>query len=111
MVFLFDPGGSFPGVDETETHRYIYFDVLQFRGQGDEDRKRPLDPIAFKGVLIHEFFHQFQTDTFDAKSKADWLLKASIGEGSAMLIGNNAFGDSDERFDPNRPTYLKGSRS
>ncbi|MDD5656383.1 MAG: hypothetical protein PHF00_03915 [Elusimicrobia bacterium] len=108
LVFLFDPGGSYPWVHETDSTRYIYFDVLQLRGLTDEERVSPVDEAVFRGFLVHELFHQFQNDRFQSKNKADWLLGAAVGEGSAMLIGNNAFDVQGRTYCDSEPTLLHG---
>lgn len=108
LVFLFDPGGSYPWVWDTEDRRYIYFDVLQLRGVSEGEREMPFRERAFIGFLVHELFHQFQDDRFKGEGKADWLLSGAVGEGSAMLIGNNVFGVDGKKFYSKEPVFVDG---
>ncbi len=108
IVFLFDPGGSYPWVTEDENNKYIFVDVLQVRGFNDEERKKPLNTEVFSGFLVHEVFHLFQHDRNESKVFADWLLKAAVGEGSACLIGNNMASSTGKKLYPDEPEYLGG---
>lgn len=108
LVFLFDPGGSYPWVLDNEEGKYVYFDVLQLRGLSDKDRSQPIRERSFIGFLTHELFHQFQADKFTVRDKADHLVAEAVGEGSAMLIGNNAFGTDQEQLNPNEEPLMDG---
>jgi len=108
LVFLFDPGGSYPWVHFDSEYRYIYFDVLQLRGLDDKERASPIDPDTLHGFLIHELFHQFQKDKFEGADKGDWLIQTAISEGSAMLIGNNAFDQQGQKFHQDESVLLGG---
>lgn len=106
IVFLFDPGGSYPWVKIDDTNRYIYIDVLKLRGIDQGSKKNPVDRENLQGFLLHELFHLFQTDKNQTTTKSDWILGNAVAEGSAMLIGNNAPDRSGNPFLPNEPVLM-----
>lgn len=108
IVFLFDPGGSFPWVTDEAGGRYIFIDILQLRGMTDDERSEEIDTEAFGGMLVHELFHLFQHDSNTAQDAASIFARFAVGEGSAMLIGNNAPNSQGQKFYPAEPIHLKG---
>jgi len=106
IIFLFDPGGSFPWVTEREGIRYIFINILQVRGLTDEERQDPIDPPVFLGLLVHELFHLYQPGGEGGQGFAGWLVKAAVNEGSACLIGNNAPNSSGQKLSEHEPIYF-----
>jgi hypothetical protein len=108
VVFLLDPGGSYPWVTEDEKATYIFVDLLQIRGFTDTERSNPIDEKNLGGMLTHELFHQFQLDRAERKSASQWIVGAAVAEGSACIIGNNAPDSSGYRDRANEPVYFGG---
>jgi hypothetical protein len=109
IIFLADPGGSYPWVYENEEYKFIYIDILQLRGSRNIDKDQPFSQKSFQGFLTHELYHLFQNDINEMSTYSDWLLIAAVSEGAAMLIGNNAFGRDGITFFPKEKTTLSGS--
>jgi hypothetical protein len=106
VVFLFDPGGSYPWATENQNGKYIYIDILKVRGFTDEERKAALDPEILKGFLVHEIFHLVQADRVKPTTADQWLTQIAVAEGAASLFGNNAYDSHGERLHPSARVLL-----
>lgn len=103
IVFLFDPGGSFPWVTESSGVEYIFVDVLQLRGPGDTNRESPPDIDITTGLLVHELFHIVQNDSNKPNNAGQWLIQSAVAEGAACLYGNNVPDSRGQKILPKKP--------
>jgi hypothetical protein len=103
VVFLLDPGGSYPWATSTDSKQYLYLDLLKIRGFTDQDRQIPYEPELIESFLAHEIFHLVQKDQNPGVSAAQWFIKMTVAEGSASLFGNNAEDSFGRRLDLSKP--------
>ena len=106
IVYLFDPGGSFPWAEEDAEGKYIFIDIVQARGLTDSERDGGIDVKTFSGFMAHELFHLFQNDRGNFSDPLGFLLKIAVAEGSACLIGNNAPDSRGHKYFPNEASYF-----